>query len=123
MASAWFRVARALAEMGDAWFVLSAKYGLLFPDEEIEDYDLSLVGMSADQRRVWSVWVWGDLVWCLPELPCKVVILAGRLYRQYLAVDLRELGYEVEEPLAHIPGLGRQQRWMEEQCRRLELQD
>ncbi len=39
----------------DAIFVLSAKFGLVDLDQEIEPYDLTLNTMSADQIKVWAV--------------------------------------------------------------------
>lgn len=39
----------------DAIFVLSAKYGLVDLDQEIEPYDLTLNTMSADQIKIWAI--------------------------------------------------------------------
>jgi hypothetical protein len=39
----------------DAIFVLSAKYGLVDLDQEIEPYDLTLNTMSTDRIKVWAV--------------------------------------------------------------------
>ena len=50
-----FRKARAYVERtGGPWFVLSAKYGLVHPDEVIEPYDLTLNTMGVADRRRWA---------------------------------------------------------------------
>lgn len=38
----------------DSWAILSARHGLVLPDQEIEPYDLSLSSMSADERARWA---------------------------------------------------------------------
>lgn len=38
----------------DHWYILSAKYGLLSPDDIVEDYDLTLKTMSREQCRQWA---------------------------------------------------------------------
>ena len=38
----------------NAWFILSAKHGLVSPDAVLEPYDESLTGMSAAPRRAWA---------------------------------------------------------------------
>jgi len=41
--SDWFLKARACAESaGSCWFILSAEYGLVHPDEMIEPYEMTL---------------------------------------------------------------------------------
>src|SRR5687767_11754982 len=39
---------------GRRWFILSALYGLLDPDELIAPYDLALADVSAVERRAWA---------------------------------------------------------------------
>lgn len=53
--SPWFQLARAYVERtGQPWFILSAEYGLLDPDQVIAPYDRMLVHMPADERRAWA---------------------------------------------------------------------
>ena len=35
-------------------FILSAKYGLLNPDKEIEPYDVTLVGKRVAEKKAWA---------------------------------------------------------------------
>ncbi len=50
--SDWFIKARRVVEMeGWRWFVLSAKHGLLDPEEPVAPYEKTLNTMSAEERR------------------------------------------------------------------------
>ena len=96
---------RAYAERaGCAWYILSAKHGLLHPDTEIEPYDLALSHLSAADRREWSRRVLVELVAAVPALQGKVVeIHAGKTYAENGLTDgLRALGATVCRPLAHV---------------------
>ena len=90
-------------------FILSAKYGLLELDEEIEPYDITLNEMSAYERRRWA-----DNVVSQLQVHCDLekdhfVFLAGEKYRQYLLPHLKS--YEV--PLAGL-GIGKQLGFLKE---------
>lgn len=53
--SVWFKKARNHVEStGCKWFILSAKYGLVHPDQFIEPYDQTLNTMSVEARRDWA---------------------------------------------------------------------
>lgn len=45
-----FAKARAYAQTFDAWYVLSARHGLVLPDEVIEPYDVTLGDKRRDRR-------------------------------------------------------------------------
>jgi hypothetical protein len=50
-----FRKASAFGERYcNGWAVLSAKYGLVLPDEVIAPYDVQLGQLTADERAVWG---------------------------------------------------------------------
>src|SRR3546814_11212990 len=54
-ASPWFQKARAYGErQGGAWFILSAKHGLIAPETVIAPYDETLGAMKAGARRLWG---------------------------------------------------------------------
>lgn len=38
----------------DVWAILSAKHGLVMPDQVVEPYDLALGDLSAAERRAWA---------------------------------------------------------------------
>jgi hypothetical protein len=53
----------------DEWAILSAKYGLVMPDQVIEPYDLALSDLPRLKRERWEDWVleqlmdkWGETV-------------------------------------------------------------
>jgi hypothetical protein len=50
-----FRLARRYAEAsGDPWWILSAKHGLLHPDEQVAPYELFLSGCDPSYRAAWA---------------------------------------------------------------------
>jgi len=105
-----FRKRRAYAERtGSAWFILSAKYGLLNPNEPVPSYDVTLKSMSAAQRREWSAWVVRQIVETGMDLANTTVeIHAGKDYRDFgLTTRLCDAGCKVMVPLAHL-GIGSQ---------------
>jgi hypothetical protein len=53
--STLFRGRRAYVErISDRWFILSALYGLVDPDDLIEPYDVALKTASTAERRAWG---------------------------------------------------------------------
>lgn len=109
--SAWFGKARAYAEFtGDEWYILSAKHGLLHPEQVIEPYDATLNAMPADERKRWADMVLRQVVEHIPGCS-RVVVLAGRRYRERLVGLMRESGYAVEVPMEGM-GIGQQEAWL-----------
>ena len=88
-------------------FVLSAKYGLVGLDEEIEPYDVTLNTMSARERKQWAAKVIEQLREHCDLENDHFVILAGEKYRQHLLPHLKS--YEV--PLAGLP-IGKQLQFL-----------
>ncbi len=118
--SPWFRKARRYAELaGERWWVLSAKYGLVAPDEVIEPYDETLRRMLARRRRLWACQVLENLTLTTDPTWDEVIVLAGRAYRELLAVWLAYRGYSVNVPMEGL-GIGRQLRWLNRAIEELE---
>ncbi|MGQ9552250.1 MAG: DUF6884 domain-containing protein [Candidatus Bathycorpusculaceae bacterium] len=90
-------------------FILSAKYGLVQLDEEIEPYDTTLNRMSAQERKSWASRVVSQLQEHCNLEKDHFVILAGQKYRQYLLPYLKS--YEV--PMADLP-IGKQLQFLKE---------
>lgn len=106
--SQWFVKARRYAEIRQCpWWILSAKHGLLIPEEVIRPYDQALP-RDGDN----SIWA-GSVVSRLRSLvePCHVVILAGQAYRQHLEPMLVAQGYTVEVPMRGL-AIGQQLSWL-----------
>ncbi|MCY3837912.1 MAG: hypothetical protein OXH09_04565 [Gammaproteobacteria bacterium] len=106
--SAWFKKARACVERtGRRWAVLSAKHGLVWPDEIVAPYDKKL---RAGESRAWSERVLVDLA---PHLGgvSRVAFLAGSVYRRHLADGLRRRGIDVQVPMEGLDW-GSQGAWL-----------
>ena len=68
----------------DQIFVLSAKYGLVGMDDEIEPYDLTLNTMSSSEIKQWAHGVLRQLGEEVDLQNDQFVFLAGEKYRKYL---------------------------------------
>jgi hypothetical protein len=91
------------------WYVLSAAYGLVFPDTPIPTYDVTLSRLSARERRQWARGVHDQLL--IAEGTDRTYCFhAGRLYRETLADLLRQSGATIEEPLRGLQ-IGEQLAW------------
>jgi hypothetical protein len=115
--SDWFLKARAYVEaQGDEWFILSAKYGLVEPNEVIAPYDETLNEMPSSQRRAWAERVALQL-----QPHCRVgldiVFLAGLRYREYLVPTLQAWGCRIRVPMEGL-GIGEQKAWLMRMLRR-----
>ena len=77
------------------WAILSAKHGLVMPDDMIDPYDVALSSLTADERRDWEAMVREQLLarWGGNAI---FMVLAGADYR----AALRGLPY-VEDVIAH----------------------
>jgi len=95
----------------DCMAILSAKYGLLLPDEKIDPYDLTLKTMSETERKKWAERV---LVQLDSELPMTdisgVFFHAGLAYRTHLARLLESRGIRCAAPLEGL-SIGEQMAW------------
>lgn len=81
----------------DQIFILSAKYGLVTLDEEIEPYDLTLKRMPASEVKQWAAKVTHQLAEHTDLQEDLFVFLAGAIYRKYLIPHLAH----VEIPFEH----------------------
>ena len=114
--SPWFCKARTYADRtGRPWFVLSAKYGLVDPDEIIAPYDLTLNTMLVADRRRWASRVLTQLEPHLNGIG-SVMILAGRRYREFLEPSLQSRGLFVSVPMEGLR-IGEQLGWLSGELR------
>lgn len=88
----------------DSWYILSAKHGLLEPDQWVEPYDLTLNGLSPDARRRWAEGVLAEIEQRGLD-GSEFYLHAGERYSEFLAPRLR-----AERPLAGL-GIGKQLAW------------
>jgi hypothetical protein len=109
--SDWFHKARRFAEVsGCPWYVLSAKHGLVAPDQVIAPYEQTLNTTRAGDRRAWGARVAAQLAEAAPDLS-RVVFLAGGRYREFLAPHLAGRGVEVSVPMEGLR-IGEQLSWL-----------
>ena len=109
--SALFRKARShVVGTSLPWFILSAEYGLVRPDEVIAPYDRTLNTMSVADRRRWARRVLMQLESHL-EGVTEVVFLAGLRYREFLTPSLHRRGLLVSVPMQGFR-IGEQLRWL-----------
>lgn len=72
----------------DNIFILSAKYGLLGLDDEIDPYDVTLNSMKVNEVRDWSGLVLSQLKQKTDIINDEFVFLAGIKYRKYVLPHL-----------------------------------
>ena len=102
----------------DSVAILSAKYGLLLPDDEIEPYNLTLNDMSSEEVKKWAEKTFNQMRSRLKlEDFAKVYFHAGKKYRQYLILKLENANIQCEVPLKNL-GIGKQKAWykMHDDC-------
>jgi cytoplasmic iron level regulating protein YaaA (DUF328/UPF0246 family) len=95
----------------DVVAILSAKYGLLLPEDKIEPYDLTLNDMNSREVREWSEKVFNQMRnrLRLSEFS-KVFFHAGTRYRKHLIPKLDKIGLRSEAPLSNLR-IGKQKAW------------
>ena len=109
--SNWFRKVRACVEReGSAWRILSAKYGLVHPEDVIQPYEKTLSTMRVTERRAWADNVLKALEPCLADAD-TVVFFAGERYREFLEPCLSRAGVGLDVPMRGL-SQGRQLAWL-----------
>lgn len=95
----------------DAVAILSGKYGLLLPAEEVAPYERFLGDLSIEQVKEWSDMVFDQMKKKLNLNDYdRVYFHAGKRYREYLIPMLEKMGIQCEVPLKHL-GIGKQLAW------------
>jgi hypothetical protein len=112
--STLFRKARAFIlrniKLGDEWYILCAKYGLLEPQTIIGRYDETLNAMRKPERKLWAQRVIRELRTVVYRGDAAV-LLAGQKYREFLEPALISFGCQVSVPMRHM-GIGQQISWL-----------
>ena len=94
------------------WFILSAKHGLLAPDDEIDSYDVALGDLTPEERQEWGLRVMSAIDQRLGPLDGKTIeVHAGAEYRDYgVRRGLEARGARVVVPLEGVD-FGSQLAW------------
>ena len=91
--------------------ILSAKYGLLLPDEEIDPYDFSLDEINVNERKQWAEKTYLQFKKKLPINEISIVFFhTGINYRKDLIALLEKNGMQCLVPLKGL-GIGQQKSW------------
>lgn len=98
----------------DKWYILSAKHGLLRPDEIISPYDKTLNRMTQTERHQWARRVLNELI-NVSSPSDDIIILAGSAYRETLVPELEDRGYAVSVPMLGL-SIGNQLKWLTERA-------
>lgn len=91
----------------DMILILSAKYGVLELDDEIDTYDVTLNNMKVNEVKEWSTMVLSQLKKKTNLDNDEYVFLAGERYRKYLIPHLEN--YQI--PMQGLP-IGKQIQWL-----------
>jgi hypothetical protein len=88
---------------GLPWYILSAKFGLLAPDDVIGPYDVYLADQSPGYRKAWGEFVAAALEQGEHSLRGRTVeVHAGAAYVDPLRAPLAARGATLDAPLAHL---------------------
>lgn len=113
-ASNWFYKAREYVERrSGVWYILSAKLGLVAPDQVIEPYEQTLNRMPIAERRAWAQRVREQMDAQLQSGPGRgdrCIVLAGTRYREFL-MDYLNGRFKVEIPMSRL-AIGKQLQWL-----------
>jgi hypothetical protein len=93
----------------DKIFILSAEYGLLDLEQEIEPYEKTLNNMKQEEIKTWAERVLNQLKEVSDINNDKFIFLAGEKYRKYIIQNISN--YEI--PLKGL-GIGRQLKFLKE---------
>ena len=91
----------------DKIFILSAKYGLLGLDEEIEPYDITLNNMNSKEIKEWANKVLVQMQKVFDLNNDEFIFLAGDRYRRFLITNIKN--YQI--PMLGL-GIGKQLKWL-----------
>lgn len=94
-------------------FILSAKYGLIDLNEEIEPYNKTLNKMTKIERKHWSEKVLNQLNKKVDLKEDEIIFLAGNNYREYLIPFIKN--YKI--PLKGL-GIGKQLKYLKEKLKK-----
>lgn len=96
----------------DKVFILSAKYGLIDMDQEIEPYELTLNKMNKDEIKKWAEEVLVKLKQETNLQNDEFIFLAGEKYRKYIIPYL--IHYSV--PMKGL-GIGKQLKFLKDRLK------
>ena len=115
--SDWFLKAASYArQLSPEWYILSAKYGLVHPNQVLEPYNQTLKTIGKAARMAWAERVFAYFRPCL-TLDSTVIFLAGQVYREFLVERFAGSGCKIEVPMEGLR-IGEQLKWLNKKLER-----
>ena len=115
--SSLFKKSKSFVESKcDKWFILSAKYGLLLPEQVVEPYNETLKSYSVKERAIWAESIFEDISKHINSGD-KIIFLAGNCYGQFLIPKLQAMGIQIEVPMKGLR-IGEQLHYLDVQNQR-----
>lgn len=109
-----FRRAVCWAEgKGYKWYVVSALYGLVQPDRELDPYDFTLKQLRTRERESWAYQVVAAELTKYVSRGSHAILLMPELYRRYIETELIKASITFENPVEHL-AIGQQIRWLKQ---------
>ncbi len=108
------RASRYAMQKCDRWFVLSARHGLVAPDEVLDPYKITFNDLSDQERFEWAQNVMKFLLRERITAHDTVIILASAVVREYLVPVLKGRRFHVEIPIQGMNAV-EQMQWLEQQ--------
>ena len=107
-ASQWFRGGYRYAETlaPSHIYILSAKYGLLKPTDNITPYEKTMVHGKKAEIKQWSAMVYHQMIAEGIDFNEEAIFLCGKNYRTYLI----RLFQNTKAPVSHM-GIGKQMEY------------
>jgi len=114
--SALFKLMWDYAETAKAKkiYILSAKYGVLSPDDLIDPYDMTLKTMSSKEKKVWAYDAYVNLTHRKVKRGDNIIFLAGEDYSKYLDIAFKKNDYKTIHPLKGL-GMGKRMEFMKKE--------
>jgi cytoplasmic iron level regulating protein YaaA (DUF328/UPF0246 family) len=92
------------------WFIVSALYGLVTPDQELNPYDFTLKQLRAREREAWGQ----RTISALDKYTATgshAFLIMPELYRRNIQSALLQYGITYENPVKGMR-IGQQKRWL-----------
>lgn len=92
------------------WFIVSALYGLVTPDQQLPPYDFTLKQLRARERQAWAQRAISELGKYASSGSHALLIMPG-LYRRHIQTALLKRGITYENPVQGMK-IGQQMKWL-----------
>ncbi len=109
-----------VSQLYSRWYIVSALYGLIHPEELVESYDLTVKQLSPLQKQQWSHHVLGDVLDSFEEpVDLRRIVIElhmGADYAELLADKIVACGMNYSWPVKGL-GQGEQLAWYKQRFR------